>query len=365
MKGIRIAGKISYVTSFLPYIILFSLAIRSFTLPGAKNGLLYFLLPKWEKLGHISIWTDAATQTIFSLGPGCGCVLTLSSFNKKDKNCFRDAIIIGVINCSTSLFCGLVVFAMLGFMAHESGKPIEQVMEFCSPLNPSVIIRTSFVFQVVQGGPGLAFIIYPEIVTKMSLPNLWAILFFSMLILLALGSIFGAFETINFSLRDHITILQSHPQISVLILAASMFLLGLPFTCPGGIHFFTVFNYAAPSWNLLLITLLELLCVGWVFKAEKLLDKYEEIGITMSKGARRYWIVCWKYLSPGVLTVLLIMSLWNFGSVKLGSYTYPLLVQVLANLLTLVTIAWIPIFAISHLARKITWRTEHTSIPNS
>ena len=59
-----------------------------------------------------------------------------------------------------------------------------------------------YLIQVVKGGPGLAFIIYPEVVTMMEISHVWAVLFFAMLISLALGSIFGAFETVISALSD-------------------------------------------------------------------------------------------------------------------------------------------------------------------
>ena len=141
-----------------------------------------------------------------------------------------------------------------------------------------------------MGGPGLAFIVYPEIVTKMSLSNMWSVLFFTMLILLAMGSIFGAFETVIAALSDHISFFKNYKKLSVFLIAGSMFLFGLPYTCPGGIHFFTVFNYAAPSWNLLLITLLELVSIAWIFKAERLLDEYENLGVHIGVKTRFVFI---------------------------------------------------------------------------
>ena len=48
----------------------------------------------------------------------------------------------------------------------------------------------------------MAFIIYPEVVTMMEISHVWAVLFFAMLISLALGSIFGAFETVISALSD-------------------------------------------------------------------------------------------------------------------------------------------------------------------
>ena len=64
---------------------------------------------------------------IFSLGPACGCLLTMSSYSKFDRNCHRDAVIIALANCATSVFCGVVVFSALGFIAHDKGVQIEEV----------------------------------------------------------------------------------------------------------------------------------------------------------------------------------------------------------------------------------------------
>lgn len=58
-----------------------------------------------------------------------------------------------------------------------------------------------------QGGPGLAFIVYPEIVTRIGTgltANIFAALFFLMLVTLALGSIFGAFETVISAICDQV-----------------------------------------------------------------------------------------------------------------------------------------------------------------
>ena len=59
-----------------------------------------------------------------------------------------------------------------------------------------------------QGGPGLAFLAYPEVVSKLPSASIWAVLFFVMLISLALGSIFGAFETVITACEDQWPILR-------------------------------------------------------------------------------------------------------------------------------------------------------------
>ena len=256
IKGVKTSGRVSYVTSFLPYIILSILAIRSFSLPGARDGIREYFQPDWNSLKNLEIWIDAAKQIIFSLGPACGCVITLSSYNHFHRNSQRDAVAIAVANSLTSIFSGSVVFAILGYMAHDSGKPV---------------------MSVVKGGPGLAFLAYPEIVLKLPSPSLWATLFFAMLISLALGSIFGAFETVITAFTDYWPRLRDHKPQLVVSLATLMTILGLTFTCPGGIYMFTLFNNCAPSWNLILFALLEVVLMAWVYGVDNFLDNISEM----------------------------------------------------------------------------------------
>ena len=127
LKGVKSSGRVVYFTSLFPYIVLIILAVRGFTLPGAMLGIKAYITPKWEQLLTLKIWVDAATQIIFSLGPACGCVITLSSYNQFKRNCHLDAILIAFANCFTSMFCGLVVFSILGFMAQATNVDVEKV----------------------------------------------------------------------------------------------------------------------------------------------------------------------------------------------------------------------------------------------
>ena len=48
-KSIKATGKVVYVTATLPYVLLIVFLVRAATLPGAADGLTFFLLPRWRK----------------------------------------------------------------------------------------------------------------------------------------------------------------------------------------------------------------------------------------------------------------------------------------------------------------------------
>lgn len=80
---------------------------------------------------------------------------------------FSDSLIVAVSNILTSFFAGLVIFSVIGFLAHELDLEVGKV---------------------VDQGAGLAFIVYPEVVTRLPVSPVWSILFFLMLLTLGLDS---------------------------------------------------------------------------------------------------------------------------------------------------------------------------------
>lgn len=121
LKGIRSAGRASYVLAIFPYVVLIILLVRALTLPGAINGIKYFFAPQWDKIFDAQVWYAAVTQVFFSLNIFLGTIVMYSSYNKFDHNVYRDATIVTTLDTITSLIAGCCSFGIIGHLAHELG----------------------------------------------------------------------------------------------------------------------------------------------------------------------------------------------------------------------------------------------------
>ena len=139
---------------------------------------------------------------------GIGTLLALGSYNKFHQNCHRDAIVVCCVNTFTSFFSAVVIFSILGYMAHSKGVDVEDV---------------------VKSGPGLAFLVYPEVVLTISPSPLWACLFFLMLLTLGIDSQFAGVESLMTGLVDNWPeLLRPHRKKFTLLMTVVMAIMGLP-----------------------------------------------------------------------------------------------------------------------------------------
>ena len=97
---------------------------------------------------------------------------------------------------------------------------------------------------------------------------------------------------------------------------------------------FTLFDASAPSWNLLLFALLEVLIVSWIYGVDRFLENMEEMNIKLGFLTRIYWKLSWKFITPMILSLLLVFSWIEFGHVGYKNEQYPLAIQILGYLIT-------------------------------
>lgn len=129
-NGTSETRKFIYFSSLFPYFIICILLIRGITLPGAFSGIAYFFTPNVAALTKdIKIWSDAGTQVLYSYGIGFGTLIALGSHNKFNHNCYRDAFFMCFVNAITSIFVGIIVFSVLGYMAFIGGKEIAEIVK--------------------------------------------------------------------------------------------------------------------------------------------------------------------------------------------------------------------------------------------
>lgn len=298
-KGVQSSGKVVYFTALFPYVVLVILFFRGVTLPGAIEGIMFYVTPNWKHLLKPQVWGDAAVQIFFALSPAWGGLITLSSYNKFHNDCYKDSLIVSVSNVLTSIFAGFVIFSVIGYLAHELRSPVEKV---------------------VDQGAGLAFIVYPEVVARLPVAPLWAFLFFFMLLTLGLDSQFALLETVSTALFDRFPNLREKKTLVVMAICTFGYFGGLIFTTNAGVHWLELFDKYAASLSVLIIAIGECTLIAWNYGAEKFLCDIEKMIGSKSCAWTMFWSVMWKYFTPATLVFILIFNIVEHSQATGSNY---------------------------------------------
>ena len=166
-KGVE---KITKKMMLLLLALMVILAIRSATLPGAGEGIRFYLLPDFKKAaesGMKEVIFAAMGQSFFTLSLGIGAIAIFGSYIDKKRRLTGEAVCVTVLDTCVALIAGMIIFPAC----------------FAFGVQP-------------DSGPSLIFITLPNIFNSMSGGRIWGTLFFLCMLFAAASTIIAVFENI-------------------------------------------------------------------------------------------------------------------------------------------------------------------------
>lgn len=148
------------------------LAVNSFTLPGAKEGLTFYLKPDLSKIdGNVVV--GAMNQAFFTLSLGIGSMAIFGSYIGKERSLMGESKNILILDTFVAIVAGLIIFP------------------------------ACFTFDVEPGaGPSLLFVAMAKVFNNMSGGRWWGSLFFMFMFFAAMSTIIAVFENILACVRE-------------------------------------------------------------------------------------------------------------------------------------------------------------------
>ena len=152
------------------FFIMIILVVRSVTLPGASEGLKFYLVPSLDKImehGVKEVIFAAMGQAFFTLSLGIGAMAIFGSYIDKSHRLTGEAVNITILDTSVAFTSGLIIFPAC----------------YAFGLNPTE-------------GPKLIFVVLPNIFNSMAGGRFWGALFFVFMSFAALSTVIAVFENI-------------------------------------------------------------------------------------------------------------------------------------------------------------------------
>lgn len=171
MKGLQNGlERITKVMMIALLVIMVILAVNSFFMPGAKEGLSFYLLPDFERMQEIGIGNTivgAMNQAFFTLSLGVGAMAIFGSYIGKEHALLGESVRVVILDTFVAITAGLIIFP------------------------------ACFTYHVDQtAGPSLIFITLPNIFANMAMGRFWGSLFFLFMAFAALSTVLAVFENI-------------------------------------------------------------------------------------------------------------------------------------------------------------------------
>ncbi|KAL1442490.1 hypothetical protein MTO96_030772 [Rhipicephalus appendiculatus] len=254
---------------------------KGVTLPGAVEGIKYFIIPEWHRLLEIDIWRAAAEQLFYSLGISWGGIIMFGSYNKFSNPVHRDALFVSSMDFITSIIGGIVIFSVLGNMSTELGIDIKDVKALRS-------------WHTRRHCP------------DSSCPQLWSFLFFFMLFLLGLDSEFALLETFLTAFYDEFPRSRRYKIPLTFGICLLCFLVGLPCVTQGGQYVLNLMDTYAGGGAVLFIAICEIVGLMWFYGLNRFCA---DLKLMLGHDIGWYWKASWLVFSPCILAFLFIYGL--------------------------------------------------------
>lgn len=279
-KGIE---KISNVLMPLLFVILVIFCAVALSLPGASEGVEFFLRPDFSKLdGGVVI--DALGQAFFSLSLGMGILITYAAYFPRNTRLGRTATIVSLLDMVVAVMMGLIIFPAVTSFGME-GKSLE--------------------------GATLVFVTLPEVFTRMPGTQFWAVLFFMLLLLAALTSTISIAEVSVRFFQDRMRMSRRAAVFTVLLpllLFGSLSSLSMG-SLSGfkifGLSFFNLLDTVATNILLPLGSMAMCIYAGWFAPKGMIADQLSN-GSAVRSAATRIVLFIIKWIAPVAIAVILL-----------------------------------------------------------
>ena len=288
----NLTGGLERVTKYMMIILFFLmivLAINSFTLDGAAEGLKFYLLPDFSKI-TIPVVVAAMNQAFFTLSLGIGSMAIFGSYLKKERTLMGESVNVIILDTFVAVTAGLIIFPACATYGVEVGA-----------------------------GPALLFDTMATVFNNMNGGRLWGTLFFLFMVFAAMSTVFAVFENILACVREMFN--WSRPEGCV-VCAIVIFVLGLTtalgYNVWGHIHPFADSTNILDLWDFLVSN--NLLPLGSVVFAIFCCSRYgwgwdkfmEEANTGKGLKVRNWMRPIFAYVVPVAVVIVWVMGLISF-----------------------------------------------------
>ena len=278
--GIEKASKVMMPALFVLFLIL---VVRAVTLPGAAEGIKYYLTPDFSKLTGVT-FLMAMGQIFFSLNIGAGCTMTYASYLSEDENIPKMSAVIPVMDSMAAFLAGMIIIPSV----------------FAFGLDPAA-------------GPPLLFITMPHVFTQMPLGTLFGLLFFLLMLFAALTSSISMLEVNVSFLVDH----YKRDRLKSAIWAGIIiFLVGIPSSLSqgvfswfkiGGLDFLSAADFLASYIMMPFGAFMMCIFIARRFGIDEAIKEATNNG-KINFGLKNIWAFLIKYVVPVIIILVFLSS---------------------------------------------------------